>query len=65
MNRCRSLELVSEYFSGVYCGSDGLRVSSLHMHAKVSKVEVAQEVEKRKKKNIYIYKANPGMLLNQ
>ena len=48
------MELVSEYFSGVYCGSDGLRVSSLHMHAKVSKVEVAQEVEKRKKK-IYIY----------
>ena len=59
------MELVSEYFSGVYCGSDGLRVSSLHMHAKVSKVEVAQEVEKRKKKYIYIYKANPGMLLNQ
>ena len=55
MNRCRSLELVSEYFSGVYCGSDGLRVSSLHMHAKVSKVEVAQEVEKRKKIYIYIY----------
>ena len=54
MNWCRSLELVSEYFSGVYCGSDGLRVSSLHMHAKVSKVEVAQEVEKRKKKK-YIY----------
>ena len=49
------MELVSEYFSGVYCGSDGLRVSSLHMHAKVSKVEVAQEVEKRKKKKIYIY----------
>ena len=48
------MELVSEYFSGVYCGSDGLRVSSLHMHAKVSKVEVAQEVEKRKKKYIYI-----------
>ena len=59
------MELVSEYFSGVYCGSDGLRVSSLHMHAKVSKVEVAQEVEKRKKIYIYIYKANPGMLLNQ